>query len=134
MGNYQDLIGKKFKPTFETEVDHYEIRGYDESREMVLTTVYTKGGHSFEDEIEEKYLAGALATGDYVPIHDHPKVKPVMMTLTNPYNAEALAIVKGVKFQGPCCSRCVNRYGGSNRRYCEAHCNDDNCLRFKLEQ
>lgn len=134
MNEYQDLIGKKFKPTFETEVDYYEIRGYDESREMVLTTVYTKSGSSFEDEIEEKYLAGAFATKDYVPIPDHPKVEPVTKKLTNPYYANGLPIIKSVRFNGPCCSRCEHRFGGNNERYCISHCGDTNCMRFRFER
>ncbi len=36
-------------------------------------------------------------------------------------------------FDGPCCQRCEHRFGGSNHKYCMEHCNDDNCLRFKLE-
>lgn len=36
-------------------------------------------------------------------------------------------------FEGPCCPRCKHRFGGSNYKYCIEHCNDDNCLRFKLE-
>lgn len=65
---YSELVGKKFKPTFQSEIDYFEIRGYDSERDMVLTKAYPKDGEPFDDEIEEKYLVGAFETGEYVAI------------------------------------------------------------------
>lgn len=59
-------IGFKFKPTFNSCIDHFEIRGYDPKRKFMLTTVYPKSGEPFEDEIEEAYYDGAFETKDYV--------------------------------------------------------------------
>lgn len=61
-------IGFKFKPTFSSNIDFFEVRGIDEKRDMVLTTVHPKSGSPFEDEIEKKYYDSAFFTGDYVAI------------------------------------------------------------------
>lgn len=61
-------IGFKFKPTFSSNIDFFEIRGYDQERDMILTIVHPKSGSPFEDEIEKKYCDGAFFTGDYVEI------------------------------------------------------------------
>lgn len=62
---YADLKGRRFRPTFSSNIDFFEIRGYDAERDMVLTTAHPKGGSAFDDEIEERYLAGAFETGEY---------------------------------------------------------------------
>ena len=59
-------IGFKFKPTFSSNIDFFEVRGIDEKRNMVLTIVHPKSGSSFNDEIEKEYYEGAFFTGDYV--------------------------------------------------------------------
>ena len=48
-------VGFKFKPTFYSNIDFFEVRGIDESRDMVLTIVHPKTGFPFNDEIE-KYI------------------------------------------------------------------------------
>ena len=63
--DYEKLIGRKFRPTFKSNIDHYEIRGYDESTNMVFTKVYPCDGAAFDDEIEEQYLIGGFENGDY---------------------------------------------------------------------
>lgn len=60
--------GFRFKPTFSSNIDFFEVRGVDESRDMVLTIVHPKSGFSFEDEIEKVYYDSAFMTGDYVPV------------------------------------------------------------------
>ena len=60
--------GFKFKPTFSSNIDFFEVRGVDESRDMVLTIVHPKSGFSFDDEIERVYYDSAFMTGDYVPV------------------------------------------------------------------
>ena len=61
--------GFKFKPTFSSNIDFFEVRGVDESRDMVLTIVHPKTGHPFNDEIERVYYESAFITGDYVGIN-----------------------------------------------------------------
>ena len=60
--------GFKFKPTFSSNIDFFEVRGVDESRDMILTIVHPKSGYSFNDEIEKVYYDSAFITGDYVAI------------------------------------------------------------------
>lgn len=59
-------IGFKFKPTFSSNIDYFEVRGVDEKRDMVLTIVHPKNGFTFNDEIEKVYYESAFFTGDYV--------------------------------------------------------------------
>ena len=61
--DYEKLIGRKFRPTFKSNIDHYEIRGYDEFTNMVFTKVYPCDGVAFDDEIEEQYLIGGFVSG-----------------------------------------------------------------------
>lgn len=58
-------VGTKFRPTFESNIDHFEVRGYDEKKQMVLTTVYPKDGQPFEDSIEAVYYDAAFDIGEY---------------------------------------------------------------------
>jgi hypothetical protein len=37
-------------------------------------------------------------------------------------------------FNGKCCSRCAHRFGGSNHKFCVTHCEDEKCVRFKLDK
>lgn len=60
--------GFKFKPTFYSNIDFFEVRGIDESRDMVLNIVHPKTGFPFNDEIERIYYDSAFFTGDYVAI------------------------------------------------------------------
>jgi hypothetical protein len=61
-------IGFKFKPTFDSNIDFFEVRGIDEKRDMVLTIVHPKSGFTFNDEIERVYYESAFITGDYKAI------------------------------------------------------------------
>ena len=61
-------VGFKFKPTFYSNIDFFEVSGIDESRDMVLTTVHPKTGLPFNDEIERAYYDSAFFVGDYVAI------------------------------------------------------------------
>ena len=40
-------LGFKFRPTFDSNIDHFEVRGYDEVKNHILTTVYPKNGQPF---------------------------------------------------------------------------------------
>ena len=66
--NMKYRIGFKFKPTFQSDILYFEVRGIDEKRDMVLTTVHPKSGYSFDDEIERRYYEGAFINGSYVAI------------------------------------------------------------------
>ena len=57
--------GFKFKPTFNSNFEYFEVLGIDEYRDMVLTTVHPKSGFQFDDEIEKIYYESAFITGDY---------------------------------------------------------------------
>ena len=61
-------VGFKFKPTFNSNIDFFEVRGIDESRDMVLTIVHPKTGFPFNDEIERVYYDSAFFRGDYIAI------------------------------------------------------------------
>jgi len=61
-------IGFKFKPTFSSNINFFEVRGIDEERDMILTIVHPKQGFNFNDEIEREYYDSAFLTGDYVAI------------------------------------------------------------------
>ena len=65
-------IGMKFKPTFRgSGIDHFEVRGYDKERDMVLTTCFPKDGRSsFPDEIEKVYFDAAFEIGEYVVLDE----------------------------------------------------------------
>ena len=82
---YADLKGRRFRPTFSSNIDFFEIRGYDSERDMVLTTAHPKGGSAFDDEIEERYLAGAFETGEYVALPMAAQPGETVHVLTNPY-------------------------------------------------
>lgn len=58
-------IGFKFVTAFPSNIHHFEVRGYDKEKDLVLTTVYTKDGQSFEDSIEAVYYDAAFDIGDY---------------------------------------------------------------------
>lgn len=135
MGKYDSIIGRRFKPTFFSIIDHYEIRGYDEERQMVLTWVYPKGkGERFEDEIEEKYLIGAFETGEYEVIDDSPS-EPKTFVLHNHNYDMSKPRKRQQLFNCPVCNRCVHRFGTtSNRQWCMKHIGNDKCYRFKLDR
>ena len=61
-------LGFKFRPTFASDIDHFEVRGYDEVKNHILTTVYMNSGHHFEDSIELDSYEAAFEIGEYVPI------------------------------------------------------------------
>ncbi len=128
---YADLKGRRFRPTFESNIDFFEIRGYDEERDMVLTIVHPKEGSPFEDEIKESVLFGAFEIGEYKPVKD--SLFPVggeqmfmlygvqMFMLYNYYMPPAPK-PSTQKFCGPSCDRCLHRFGTtSNAPWCETH-------------
>lgn len=59
-------VGFKFRPTFDSNISYFEVRGIDEAKDMVLTIVHPKNGQPFEDEIEKVYYDSAFETFDYV--------------------------------------------------------------------
>jgi len=144
-------IGFEFRPSFRSIVHHFEVRGYDAEKDMVLTIVYPKEGSPFDDSIEQAYLDGALETGDYIPMGNPKSLKEAVENriglstfpedntvhvLTNPYAwLDTPKPRYSDVFTGPCCGRCIHRKGRtSNREWCKSHCNSDKCYRFKLEQ
>lgn len=135
---YSELVGKRFKPTFESEIDYFEIRGYDAERDMVLTIAYPKNGEPFDDEIEERYLVGAFETGEYVAIMNKPIIPDGthLMITPNPYQYLYGYMPKERKqvFNGSCCDRCKHRFGTtSNKEWCRSHYQNEKCYRFKLD-
>lgn len=135
---YAEFVGRKFKPTFESNIDHFEIRGYDAERDMVLTIAHPKKGEPFDDEIEERYLIGAFETGDYKVIDENPwaEDEKTFQILAQPYlNMMGPVVPRKVKFSGPSCSRCVHRFGTtSNRYWCADHYKSEKCFRFKFDR
>ena len=63
-------IGFKFKPTFSSIIDFFEVRGFDEKTNKVLTIVHQHNGGEFEDCIEKPYYDAAFEVGDYIPLCD----------------------------------------------------------------
>jgi hypothetical protein len=132
--NYDSIIGKKFKPTFESNISYFKIRGYDKERDMVLTTAFPKEGEPFDDEIEARYLLGAFETGDYEKVQEIYEKEQTYNLYLNPYyslmgGGKPLEVV----FTGPCCARCRHRFGNtSNSEWCATHYKSENCYRFKL--
>lgn len=63
-------LGFKFRPTFDSNIDHFEVRGYDEVKNHILTTVYPKNGQPFPSSIELDYYEAAFEIGEYVPYND----------------------------------------------------------------
>ena len=134
MDDAEELVGKKFRPTFESEIDHFEIRGVDKKRAMVLTTAHMKSGGTFEDEISLDDLANGFRNGDYESLSKKVQGKTIYLTNPHAYLDVPGKKTRSVKFTGPSCGRCENRFGGSNSKWCAGHCNDANCYRFKLER
>lgn len=132
---YKKLVGRKFRPTFKSNIDHYEIRGYDDATEMVFTRVYPLDGMPFDDKIKEKYLIGAFETGDY-EVCDRPKFPNNDRTFViHNYHDVLKPREKAQLFNCQCCDRCVHRFGTtSNREWCIKHIGNDKCYRFKLDK
>lgn len=134
--DYSNIIGRKFKPSFSSNIDYFEIRGYDEKRKMVLTIAHPKEGSPFDDEIEEQYLVAAFENGDYRvcdrPFNDGQEPTYV---ITNPREyLDYPRAEKKVAFDGPCCARCIHRFGRtSNSEWCKSHFQSERCYRFKLK-
>lgn len=130
---YAKVVGRKFRPTFDSLFDYFTIRGYDEDRDMVLTTDYPKDGEPFDDEIEEEYLMGAFENGDYAPIEQRWD-EPHTYVIHN-YDMPHPPKPAKQKFCGPCCNRCQHRFGRtSNAHWCEQNYQREKCYRFKLEK
>ena len=134
---YAEVVGRRFRPTFDSPIDYFEIRGYDAERDMVMTTAHPKQGEPFDDEIEEVYLMAAFENGDYKAINPYPRNAgdfPETMVLHN-YDMPPAPPVRKQKFCGPCCDRCQHRFGTtSNRDWCSSHYENDKCYRFKLDK
>jgi hypothetical protein len=132
---YADLKGRRFRPTFSSNIDFFEIRGYDTERDMVLTTAHPKSGSAFDDEIEERYLAGAFENGEYVALPMAAQPGETVYVLHNYNMPETTRAVRQQKFCGPSCARCHHRFGTtSNAAWCETHWQQSRCYRFKLEK
>lgn len=132
---YADLKGRRFRPTFSSNIDFFEIRGYDAERDMVLTTAHPKGGSAFDDEIEERYLAGAFETGLYEVLPMAAQPGETVHVLHNYHMPKITRAVRQQKFCGSSCARCHHRFGTtSNAAWCETHWQQSRCYRFKLEK
>jgi hypothetical protein len=133
---YADLKGRRFRPTFSSNIDYFEIRGYDAERDMVLTTAHPKGGSAFDDEIEERYLVGAFEKGEYEAVNDMPVDERTFDIMVRPYfDMMPPVVTRKQKFCGPSCARCHHRFGTtSNAAWCETHWQQSRCYRFKLEK
>lgn len=133
---YADLKGRRFRPTFSSNIDFFEIRGYDAERDMVLTTAHPKGGSAFDDEIEERYLVWAFETGEYVALPMATQPGETFHVLMNPYtDLNRPVSPRQPEFTGPSCARCHHRFGTtSNAAWCETHWQQSRCYRFKLEK
>lgn len=133
---YADLKGRRFQPTFSSNIDFFEIRGYDAERDMVLTTAHPKDGSPFDDEIEERYLVGAFETGDYKAVNDMPVDERTFEIMARPYlDMTPPTVTRKQKFNGLCCDRCQHRFGTtSNAAWCKTHWQQSRCYRFKLEK
>lgn len=135
--DYDSIVGKRFKPTFESNIKYFKIRGFDQERDMVLTTAFPKEGEPFDDEIEALTLLNAFKAGEYERIKEIWEREQTYNLYLNPYYAmmgmmgdrKPLDVV----FTGPCCARCRHRFGNtSNREWCATHYKNENCYRFKL--
>ena len=131
---YAKVVGRKFRPTFDSPIDHFTIRGYDKERDMVLTVAHPKEGQPFDDEIEERYLMGAFETGEYEPVYPESWSEPHTYVLHN-YDMPRQPKPLEQKFCGPCCNLCQQRFGRtSNARWCQDHWQQERCYRFKLQK
>lgn len=132
--DYKDIVGRRFRPTFESNINYFKIRGYDIDRNMVLTIAFPKKGEPFDDEIEASTLLAAFKIGDYERIREAWEQEHTYQLYLNPYHSlmdERKPLE--VKFTGPCCARCQHRFGNtSNREWCATHYKNENCYRFKL--
>ena len=132
---YADLKGRRFRPTFSSNIDFFEIRGYDAERDMVLTTAHPKDGSAFDDEIEERCLAWAFETGEYVALPMAAQPGETVHVLHNYHMPETTRAVRQQKFCGSSCARCHHRFGTtSNAVWCKTHWQQYRCYRFKLEK
>lgn len=133
---YADLKGRRFRPTFSSNIDYFEIRGYDAERDMVLTTAHPKDGSPFDDEIEERYLVEAFENGDYKAVNDRPVDERTFEIMARPYlDMTPPTVTRKQKFNGLCCDRCQHRFGTtSNAAWCKTHWQQSRCYRFKLEK
>ena len=133
---YADMKGRRFRPTFESNIDFFEIRGYDEERDMVLTIVHPKESSPFEDEIKEPVLLGAFEIGEYKPVKDSLfPVGGVQTFILHNYHMPPAPKPSPQKFCGPSCARCLHRFGTtSNAPWCESHQSNERCYRFRLEK
>jgi hypothetical protein len=133
MENTELYNGSRFKPTFESNILYFKVRGYDAERNMVLTTAFPKEGQPFDDEIEALTLLNALKIGEYERIKENWEEKTYEIYLNPYFSLIGEQKPLDVKFAGPCCARCKHRFGNtSNRDWCAKHYGNENCYRFKL--
>lgn len=132
--DYNSIVGTRFKPTFESNILYFKVRGYDAERNMVLTTAFPKEGQPFDDEIEALTLLNAFKAGEYERIREIWEREQTYQFYLHPYYSligERMPLE--VEFTGPCCARCQHRFGNtSNREWCATHYENENCYRFKL--
>jgi len=134
MSDYGAIVGKMFVPTFESNIDHFKVRGFDPGRNMVLTIAYPKTGNQFEDEIDAKVLLNALQIGEYKA---YGGSQEEFLQSALPLYARYLDILphqtpKEVVFDGILCRRCSHRFGNMFD-FCQKHWVDEKCYRFKLD-
>ena len=131
--DYNSIVGTRFKPTFESNILYFKVRGYDAERNMVLTTAFPKEGEPFDDEIEALTLLNAFKVGEYERIKENWEEKTYEIYLNPYFSLIGEQKPLDVKFAGPCCARCKHRFGNtSNREWCATHYGNENCYRFKL--
>lgn len=135
MENTEKLYkGSRFKPTFESNILYFKVRGFDTERNMVLTTAFQKEGEPFDDEIDALTLLNAFKAGEYERIREVWEDEKVYEIYLSPYYSlmgeqKPLDVV----FTGECCARCRHRFGNtSNRDWCATHYKNENCYRFRL--
>ncbi len=58
-------VGLKFKPTFASYISYFEVRGFGDDGNTVLTTAHPRFGKCFEYSIELQCLDAGFLTGEY---------------------------------------------------------------------
>jgi len=133
--DWEAAKGRRFRPTFKSDIRYFTIRGYDAERKMVLTTATMEDldAADFDTEIEEDALLNAFNIGEYEVIKEIWEQEGAMQIFSHMPTFEPKLIP--VRFDGPCCGRCQHRWATtSNRHWCEEHYHSQRCYRFKLEK
>lgn len=139
MTNWEEFKNECFKPTFNSNYDFFKVRGYDEERDVLLTTIYFKDGSTSESEIEGTNFVNALGIGEYKAIGKKwADVAPnPIYEIVNPYaSLSPQGALKEQVFNGLDCGRCIHRFGNTSMsKWCKTHCSTTkNCYRFKFKK